>query len=58
MSIMMCNCWNSLRVWMVRRDFVIVVILSLIHVGLSYAHSRESGTLNPFLVELSSCVVY
>ncbi len=42
-------CSNTLRSLIVRHEFLLVVILSMGHIGLSYTHSRESGTLNQLI---------
>jgi hypothetical protein len=39
---------SALCSWTVRYDFAIVVVLSAVHIGLSYMHSRKSATLNQF----------
>jgi hypothetical protein len=35
---------EAVRPWTVRHDLLIVVVLSLLHIGLSCMHARESGT--------------
>ena len=40
------SCLNAVRSGIVRHDFMIVVLLSVVHIGMSCMHLRESATLN------------
>ena len=44
---------SALRTLIVRHDFVLLVLLSVVHVGLSYMHVRESGALNQSIAFLN-----